>query len=76
MHDPKHHSKAKHIDTRNLYIRNDMIANGRITVQFVSGADNPADILTKQLPLPAWKRHTEGLGMDMLEAMKEDTPRY
>ena len=64
MHNPKFHAKAKHIDLRNMYIRNDMVSKNRLRVEFIPGADQPADILTKQLPSDACERHCRSLGMD------------
>ena len=66
MRDAKFHSKAKHIDIRMLFIRNDMVANKRLQISHTAGSENPADLLTKQLPLDAWQKHSNALGMDEL----------
>lgn len=47
-HDPHGHTKMKHIDIREHYIR-DCVNKGLIDVRRVAGTDNAADILTKAL---------------------------
>jgi hypothetical protein len=63
IHDPKFHAKAKHIDTRYMFIRNDLVAQNRLKVEYIPGVDQPADILTKQLPVDAMRKHMLTLGM-------------
>ena len=63
IHDHKFHSKAKHIDIRCNFIRNDMLEKGRLTVEHIAGTDQPADILTKQLPIEQYKTHLRTLGI-------------
>jgi hypothetical protein len=63
IHDPKYHARAKHIDIRYAFIRNDMVAKDRLIVVHIPGSDQPADILTKQLPVEATRRHLKTLGM-------------
>ena len=48
------HSRSKHIDVRHHFVREQTA----ISYHHVSGADNPADIMTK--PLNKWK-HEHGL---------------
>ncbi|KAI0999085.1 hypothetical protein K3495_g9111 [Podosphaera aphanis] len=61
--DSKFHNKMKYIDLRYLFIRNDMIAKGRLQIQHLAGKDMVADILTKQLAAPAFVRHRNTLGL-------------
>jgi hypothetical protein len=63
IHDPKFHARSKHIDTRYMFIRNDLVAQNRLKVEHIPGRDQPADILTKQLPVDAMQRHMQTLGM-------------
>ena len=42
----KFHNKAKHIETRYFYVRNDMCITGRMNIDKIAGTENPADILT------------------------------
>ena len=49
IHNHKFHSKAKHIDIRVNYIRNDMVGEGRLVARHIPGEQQPADLLTKQL---------------------------
>jgi hypothetical protein len=63
IHDPKFHARSKHIDIRYMFIRNDLVAQNRLKVVHIPGADQPADMLTKQLPVDAMRRHMLTLGM-------------
>jgi hypothetical protein len=63
IHNPKYHARAKHIDIRYAFIRNDMVAKERLYVEHIPGVNQPADILTKQLPVDATSRHLKTLGM-------------
>ena len=54
--DPMHHAKAKHIDRRDLFIR-ELVENGVIMPKYVKTADNPADALTKPLPKALFVKH-------------------
>ena len=53
---------SKHIDIRYHYIC-ELIECGDVQVLFVQGAENPADILTKALPLPKVKEALKLLGL-------------
>ncbi|KAI1000320.1 hypothetical protein K3495_g7878 [Podosphaera aphanis] len=59
----KFHSKAKHIEIRYFYVRNDMTAMGRLKVEKIAGTDNPADIFTKQLSHEPLKKHMKTMGI-------------
>jgi len=59
----KFHPKAKHIDIRHFYIRDDIVAKGRIAVKHVLGKDNMADALTKALPSDTLERYKKYMGM-------------
>jgi hypothetical protein len=63
IRDPKYHTRAKHIDIRYAFIRNDIVAKERLYIEHILGANQPADILTKQLPVDATSRHLKTLGM-------------
>jgi hypothetical protein len=63
IHDPKHHNRAKHIETRAFFIRDDMVGQGRLAVEHIPGNENPADILTKQLPVGPFTTHLKNLGL-------------
>ena len=54
--DPMHHAKAKHIDRRDLFIR-ELVENGVIMPKYVKTADNPADALTKPLQKALFVKH-------------------
>ena len=55
IYDHKFHSRAKHIDIRFNYIRNDMVHANRLRVAHIAGNDQPADLLTKQLPIDRFR---------------------
>jgi hypothetical protein len=53
--DPVAHSRTKHIDVRYHYIR-ELVSFGKTTVDYMPTEDMLADILTKPLPYPAFKK--------------------
>lgn len=56
MKDTKFHNKAKHIEIRYFFIRNDMVQRDRLRVQAIESKEQVADALTKQLPIDShWK---------------------
>ncbi|KAI0993413.1 hypothetical protein K3495_g14771, partial [Podosphaera aphanis] len=57
----KFHNKAKHIETRYFFVRNDMVAKDRLKIEKIAGSENPADILTKQLPHHKLGGHLQSL---------------
>jgi hypothetical protein len=63
IHDPKFHARAKHIDIRYMFIRNDLIVQNRLKVEHIAGSEQPADMLTKQLPVDTMKKHIRTIGM-------------
>jgi len=46
-----------------MFIRDDMVAKGRLLIEHVAGVRQIADILTKQLPKEAYNKHMEEFGM-------------
>jgi hypothetical protein len=58
--DPIAYSRTKHIEVRYHYIR-DLIAYGKATIVYYPTKNILADILTKPLPLAAFKRCIQGL---------------
>jgi hypothetical protein len=63
LYDTKFHRRAKHIEIRHLYMRNDLVETGKLKVQHIPGEDQPVDILTKQLPIEAFNKHCRTLGL-------------
>jgi hypothetical protein len=63
LHDTKFHKKAKHIEIRYLFIREELVQKRKLVIQHIEGAKQPADILTKQLPAEAYERHKKVLGI-------------
>jgi hypothetical protein len=60
-YDTKHHQKAKHIETRYLFIRNDIVQRKRLAVVHIPGKDQPGDMLTKQLPIDDFMKYCKTL---------------
>jgi hypothetical protein len=58
--DPIAHGRTKHIEVRYHYIR-DLIAYGKATIVYCPTENMLADVLTKPLPLAAFKRCIQGL---------------
>ena len=54
------HSKAKHFRVAQAYIRSKH-DDQSIVVEEIDTADNPADLLTKPLPIDAFKRHVASI---------------
>jgi len=63
IHRPREHAKSKHIQTRAFYIRNDLVRQKKLLLQHIPGKENPADILTKQLPYEPFTTHLRTLGL-------------
>ena len=58
--DPIGHARTKHIEVRYHYIR-ELVASKKVILQYISTKDMLADILTKPLPITAFKRCIRGL---------------
>ena len=54
--------RTKHIRRRHHFIR-ECAGKGAVTVHWVPGSDNPADVLTKVIAGPRIEELKEGLGM-------------
>ena len=54
---PVAHQRSKHIHIRWFFVR-DIINSGKLTNEYVSSAENKADILTKATPTEVHRRHT------------------
>ncbi|KAI1004930.1 hypothetical protein K3495_g3287 [Podosphaera aphanis] len=59
----KFHNKAKHIEIKYLFVRNDMMQRNRISVKHVAGNDQIADVLTKQLTKEKFQKLISGFGL-------------
>jgi hypothetical protein len=63
IYNTKHHFKAKHINIRYFYIRNDIVKPGRLEVRHIPGENQIADILTKQLLYNKFQRLRNNIGI-------------
>ena len=57
-------ARSKHIDIRHHFIC-DHVLDGSFSTTWIPTADMPADIFTKPLPLPAFSRHRDVLGLSI-----------
>ena len=57
--------RSKHIDIRFHYIR-EVIDRGLVTLYFVDGENNPADLLTKNLGRIKFVKFRQMLGLELL----------
>jgi hypothetical protein len=60
--DPSFHSRAKHIDVQYHFSR-DRVESGELTFTYVHTSENMADIFTKSLAEPLFKRFRTMLGI-------------
>jgi hypothetical protein len=60
--DPSFHSRAKHIDVQYHFSR-DRVERGELSFTYVHTSENMADIFTKPLPKPLFKKFREMLGI-------------
>jgi hypothetical protein len=54
---------SKHINIRYHYIRG-VVADGNVKLYFIEGAENPADMFTKNLACPKFKKFHAMLGLE------------
>ena len=59
----KTHPAVKHIDVRHHFIRDRVLEVKDIQLQKLGTADMTADLFTKQLPYPLFKKHRRSLGI-------------
>jgi hypothetical protein len=65
MKDSKFHNKSKHIEIRYMFVYTNMVEKGRIKVEHIPRTDQMADILTKQLPGEAFRKHARAMGLNI-----------
>lgn len=64
--DSKDYSRLKHVDTKFHFVR-DLVQRGVIAIQFVRSSDQEADIMTKGLPVAAFRGLCRKLGLERRE---------
>lgn len=60
--DCKNHGRLKHVDVKFHFLR-DLVKSGRIGIRYISSMDQPADMMTKSLPVAALRRHRANVGL-------------
>ena len=60
--DQMFHERTKHIDVKNHYVR-DVVAQGKLKVCKISTHDNPADMLTKSVPVAKFELYSSLVGI-------------
>ena len=63
-HDAKFRKRSKHIDIQYHYVR-EAIAHGYITLRWLKGTANPADLMTKDLTHKIYKFHLNEIMWDL-----------
>ena len=58
--------KMRHIEIRDLWLQKEVL-KGMVKVVKVAGEDNPADLMTKFLPVKVIRKHFKGMGMEVTE---------
>ena len=66
--DPVHHSRVKHIEVKTYYIRENL-GNQNVKLVYCPTDLMIADILTKALPAPQFKRLRDRMGLTSLSAV-------
>ena len=64
MKDTKFHNKAKHIEIRYFFIRNDMVQRDRLRVQAIESKEQVADALIKQLSIDSYWKFARIMGIN------------
>lgn len=59
----KDYSRLKHVDTKFHFVR-DLVQQGVIDIQFIQSSDQEADIMTKGLPVTAFRKLCSKLGLE------------
>lgn len=62
VHNPVHHNRTKHIDTRYHFIR-EKVSNNIVTLDYLKSIDMPADVLTKPLGPVTHSRCMTNIGL-------------
>lgn len=58
----KEFGRLKHVDVK-LHFLKDLVHNGRIRLEYLRSENQPADIMTKGLPVGAFRRHRMDIGL-------------
>ena len=58
----ENYRRTKYIDARHYFIR-EAVESGDITIKWISGKENPADLFTKALGRPAFENYRNKLNM-------------
>ena len=61
-HNPKHHSRTKHIDVAHHFTR-ELIVTKQIDVEYIPTGENVADIMTKALPRVKFEKFRNAMGV-------------
>jgi hypothetical protein len=69
---PVQEKRIKHIDLRHHYIR-DVIREKKIELFFIEGAENPADLFTKNLGRIKFLKFREQLGLEFGSSPNQNT---
>jgi hypothetical protein len=48
-----------------MFVQTNMVEQGRLKVKYILGKDQIANILTKQLPGEAFRKHAKAMGLNV-----------
>ena len=60
---PRLNKRSKHIDVRYMWLRRDIVEKGKLRIIHIPGKEQPVDMLTKQLPVVVFRKHSAALGL-------------
>ena len=60
---PRLNKRSKYIDVRYMWLRRDMVEKGKLRIIHILGKEQPVDMLTKQLPVVVFRKHSVALGL-------------
>ncbi|KXJ62363.1 hypothetical protein RP20_CCG017927 [Aedes albopictus] len=58
----KDFGRLKHVDVKFHYLR-DLVRQKKIVLQYITTVDQQADMMTKSLPVLAFRKHCAGVGL-------------
>ena len=72
---PRLNKRSKHIDVRYIWLRRDIVEKGKLRIIHIPGKEQPADMLTKQLPVVVFRKHSTALGLTGFDNTEREEDR-
>lgn len=70
LHNDSNSRLMRHVDKIHHWCR-DLVHDGKLKFLHVAGSDNPSDLLTKWLPLPAFTKHRHTIGLRSWKSVRD-----